>query len=293
MGVGIHRSKIALYIYDKTFEDNDEDKIVDADFIERNMGFYEMLDEWKNLINHDVVSELVETLYDELESFADCTDTTMSVYRVDKVYHTFTKLQVFSIQHSQIRCVQSLIYFLFVPILSGLIGISVYSCGELRKAGSERKIDMKKLVIILAIAIMLFATPKQPTEQSSTVPEGTLPNVAMEQTEKVPETNTEQREKITEATSESIPTESEVATKEDPTEQETPSKECTEETKGAEPEGTVECIDKGDQALAEYKPQSGNQTNPFENAPPKEIVDHPVEDLIGEGEDRPGEGKHF
>lgn len=51
MGVGIHRSKIALYIYDKTFEDNDEDKIVDADFIERNMGFYEILDEWKNLIN--------------------------------------------------------------------------------------------------------------------------------------------------------------------------------------------------------------------------------------------------
>ena len=86
MGVGIHRSKIALYIYDKTFEDNDEDKIVDADFIERNMGFYEILDEWKNLINHAVVSELVEPLYDELESFADCIDTTMSVYRVDKVY---------------------------------------------------------------------------------------------------------------------------------------------------------------------------------------------------------------
>ena len=86
LGVGIHRSKIALYIYDKTFEDNDEDKIVDTDFIERNMGFYEILDEWKNLINHDVVSELVEPLYDELESFADCTDTTMSVYRVDKVY---------------------------------------------------------------------------------------------------------------------------------------------------------------------------------------------------------------
>ena len=86
LGVGIHRSKIALYLYDKTFKDNDEDKIVDTDFIERNMGFYEILDEWKNLINHDVVSELVEPLYDELESFADCTDTTMSVYRVDKVY---------------------------------------------------------------------------------------------------------------------------------------------------------------------------------------------------------------
>lgn len=80
MGVGIHRSKIALYIYDKTFEDNDEDKIVDADFIERNMGFYEILDEWKTLINHDVVSELVEPLYDELESFAVCTDTTIMIF---------------------------------------------------------------------------------------------------------------------------------------------------------------------------------------------------------------------
>ena len=187
---------------------------------------------------------------------------------------------------------QSIIYFFFVPILSGLIGISVYSCGELRKAGSERKIDMKKLVIILAIAIMLFATPKQPTEQSSTVPEGTLPNVAMEQTEKVPETNTEQREKITEATSEPVPTE---ATEEE-TAVQSPMKEYAEETetqKATEPGETVQCVYQGDQSLAEYKPQPSGQPNPFENAPPTEIVDQPVEDLIGEGEDRPGEGKHF
>ena len=186
--------------------------------------------------------------------------------------------------------------FHFVPILSGLIEISVYSCGELRKAGSERKIDMKKLVIILAIAIMLFATPKQPTEQSSTVPEGTLPNVAMEQTEKVPETNTEQREKITEATREPIPTENEAATKAEPAVQKTPVKECTEEAGDsniAESEETVQCVDKGDQSLAEYKSLPSGQTNPFENAKPAEIVDHPVEYLVGEGEDRPGEGKHF
>ena len=188
------------------------------------------------------------------------------------------------------------IYFLFMPILSGLIGISVYSCGELRKAGSERKINMKKLVIILTIAFMLFATQEQPSEQSSTAPEGTLPNVAMEQAEKVPEANTEQREQITEATSEPIPTESEVATKEDPAVQETPLRECTDETKRskvAELEETVECVDEGDQTLAEYKPQPSGEPNPFENAPPTEIVDHSVEDLIGEGEDRPGEGRHF
>jgi len=191
---------------------------------------------------------------------------------------------------------QSIINFFFVPILSGLIGISVYSCVELRKAGSERKIDMKKLVIILTISIMLFATLKQHTEQSSTATEGTPLNAAMEQTEEVPETNTEQMEKTTEANCELIPTESEVAPKAEPAVQKTPVKESTEEAEDsnvAESQETVQCVDKGDQSLAEYKSQPSGQPNPFENAKPAEIVDHPVEDLIGEGEDRPGEGKHF
>ncbi len=155
---------------------------------------------------------------------------------------------------------------------------------------------MKKLVIILAIAIMLFAPLKQHTEQSSTATEGTPLNAAMEQAEELPETHTEQVEQITEATSEPIPTESEVATKQDPAGQETPMKECTEKIekpKTAESEETVACVDRGNQTFAEYKSQSGGQPNPFENAPPAEIVDHPVEDLIGEGEDCPGEGKHF
>ena len=59
------------------------------------------------------------------------------------------------------------------------------------------------------------------------------------------------------------------------------------------PEDTVECIDEGDQSLAEYKLQIGGQPNPFENDIPTEIDDRPVEDYVGEGEDRPGEGKHF
>ena len=73
-------------------------------------------------------------------------------------------------------------------------------------------------------------------------------------------------------------------------------KECAEELevqKAAEQEETVECVSRGDQTLAEYKPQPSGQVNPFENAPPAEIVDHPVDELISEGEDRPGEGKHF
>ena len=56
---------------------------------------------------------------------------------------------------------------------------------------------------------------------------------------------------------------------------------------------TVECIDEGDQSLAAYKPQIGGQPNPFENDTPTEIDDRPVEDYIGEGEGRPGEGTHF
>ena len=69
--------------------------------------------------------------------------------------------------------------------------------------------------------------------------------------------------------------------------------EITEEVIITEPEETVECIDEGDQSLADYKPQISSQPNPFENDTPTEIDDRPVEDYVGEGEDRPGEGKHF
>ena len=46
-------------------------------------------------------------------------------------------------------------------------------------------------------------------------------------------------------------------------------------------------------AGTETKPQISGQPNPFENDTPTEIDDRPVEDYIGEGEDRPGEGIHF
>ena len=56
---------------------------------------------------------------------------------------------------------------------------------------------------------------------------------------------------------------------------------------------TAECIDEGNQDLVEYKPQIGGQPNPFDNDIPTEIDDRPVEEYIGDGEDRPGEGKPF
>ena len=78
--------------------------------------------------------------------------------------------------------------------------------------------------------------------------------------------------------------------------QEKVTEECTEVTEVTitkPEEDNVECIDEGDKSLAEYKPQIGGLPNPFENDIPTEIDDRPVEDYIGEGEDRPGEGKHF
>ena len=154
---------------------------------------------------------------------------------------------------------------------------------------------MKKLAIILAIVIMLFALKEQQAEQPETVVAGESQSTALEQTEKVPEMNTEQAEKTIESICEPVLIENEVASKEE-TAVQTPMKECAVETewkKDSEPEETVECVSRGDQTLAEYKPQPSGQVNPFENAPPAEIVDHPVEALIGQGEDRPGEGKHF
>ena len=56
---------------------------------------------------------------------------------------------------------------------------------------------------------------------------------------------------------------------------------------------TAACIDEGNQNLVEYKPKTGGQPNPFENDTPTEIDDRPVEDYVGEDENRPGEGIHF
>ena len=104
-------------------------------------------------------------------------------------------------------------------------------------------------------------------------------------------------EEVTIPESEAVIKETEVFTEEKiPSVQETVTEDCTEITEEViitEPEETVECIDEGDQSLAEYKQQISSQPNPFENDTPTEIDDRPVEDYVGEGEDRPGEGKHF
>ena len=156
---------------------------------------------------------------------------------------------------------------------------------------------MKRLItIILAIIMTLFTAPNQGTEQPHATDPETPQTAIITQVEQVPEVS----EKPAEAAFVSEVAEAETTTesskKEVPAVLETVTEErteVTEETITEPEEDTVECIDEGDQSLAEYKPQIGGQPNPFENDTPTEIDDRPVEDYVGEGEDRPGEGKHF
>ena len=174
---------------------------------------------------------------------------------------------------------------------------------------------MKRLItIILALIMGLFTAPNRSAEQPPVTAVKTPQTAIVTQVEQVSEESettaetafvsevcdTEtpaETEETTATESETEPIETEAFTEEKtPANQETVTEECSEVTEGSvtEPEEeTVECIDEGNQSLAEYKPQIGGQPNPFENDTPNEIDDRPVEDYIGEGEDRPGEGIHF
>ncbi|MBR2848587.1 MAG: hypothetical protein IKB87_03925 [Clostridia bacterium] len=175
---------------------------------------------------------------------------------------------------------------------------------------------MKKLITIILVLIMTLLTAPQKGADQPHVTAEKPPQTAITTTvEQVPEGSEKpaetafvcevseletivQTKESTVTESKVVPKETEIFTEEKiPLEQETVTKECTEITEEVisteTKEETVECIDEGDQSLAEYKPQIGGQPNPFENDTPTEIDDRPVEDYIGEGEDRPGEGKHF
>ena len=175
---------------------------------------------------------------------------------------------------------------------------------------------MKKLItIILALIMTLFSAPNQGADQPHVTAEKPPQTAVKVMVEQVPEESEKpaetafvsevseletivQTKESTVTESKVVPKQTEIFTEEKtPPEQETVTKECTEITEEVisteTEEETVECIDEGDQSLAEYKPQIGGQANPFENDTPTEIDDRPVEDYIGEGEDRPGEGIHF
>ncbi len=156
---------------------------------------------------------------------------------------------------------------------------------------------MKKLItIILAMIMTLFSTPQKGADQPHVTAEKPPQSAITVQVEQVPEESEKPAETAFVSEVAEAKTTTEAPKKEAPVVQETVTEECTEvaeESVTKLEEDTVECIDEGDQSLAEYKPQIGSQPNPFENDTPTEIDDHPVEDYVGEGEDRPGEGKRF
>jgi len=157
---------------------------------------------------------------------------------------------------------------------------------------------MKKLItIILALIMTLFSTPQKGADQTPVTAVNPPQTAVTVMAEQVPEESEKPVETafVCEVTEDETTTEA--PKKEAPVVQEKVTEECTEITEEVisteTEEETVECIDEGDQSLAEYKPQIGGQPNPFENDTPTEIDDRPVDDYIGEGKDRPGEGKHF
>ena len=157
---------------------------------------------------------------------------------------------------------------------------------------------MKRIItIILALNMALFTVPNRSAERPPVTAVKTPQTAIITQVERVPEESEKTTETAFVSEVKGTETVTEAAPEEEPTVQETiteESIEIIEETVITEPEEeTVECIDEGDQSLAEYKPQIGGQPNPFENDTPTEIDDRPVEDYVGEGEDRPGEGIHF
>lgn len=151
--------------------------------------------------------------------------------------------------------------------------------------------------IILTLVVSLLAasntatetppvTAENPPQTATTVHVEYMPEVQMTSTEKAIVCETE----TTATTTKSITTTSitKVIQTERATEKYT---ELTERPTIAE--DADECIDKGNQGIAEYKPQIGGQPNPFENDVQTEIKEHPVEEYITEGGYRPGEGIHF
>ena len=156
---------------------------------------------------------------------------------------------------------------------------------------------MKKFItIILAIIMTFFSAPNQGVDEPPVTAEKppqtaitTTVEQAPEESEKPAETasvgEVTEAETTTESSKKEVPAVMETVTQE--------FSEVVEEIIAEVEEEIVECIDEGDQKLVEYKLQIGGQPNPFENDIPTEIDDRPVEDYIGEGEDRPGEGIHF
>lgn len=147
---------------------------------------------------------------------------------------------------------------------------------------------MKKFIIVLALVVALFSVLNQLPTDAPQSPQTAI----VKQAEQV---ETSSKTEIFSEISAVASTVMELI-EETPVIPKTQSPEfarTVEEPSIVDTEETVKCIYEGNCDLAEYKPQIGGQPNPFENGIPTEIDDRPVEDYVGKGEDRPGEGIRF
>ena len=156
---------------------------------------------------------------------------------------------------------------------------------------------MKKLItIILTLIMTLYSAISQGEDELHMTAEKTPQEAITTTVKQVSEENEKTAETAFEGDVTKVETNGETPKEEASLVEETVIEECielTEESNTEIEDDTVQCIDEGDQSLVEYKPQTGDQPNPFENDTPTEFDDRPVEDYIGKGENRPGEGIHF
>ena len=81
-----YKRKLEAKLYDKELLENDDeldDVLVDSD--STGISFYEILDDWMEEIQPDMVAERLRPLYDTLNEYADSIDTSMTRYREDGV----------------------------------------------------------------------------------------------------------------------------------------------------------------------------------------------------------------
>lgn len=151
---------------------------------------------------------------------------------------------------------------------------------------------MKKFIVVLALVMMFFALPNHPPAEAQKPPQTAIVKHAEQVPDEI-ETSTEtaiySEVSAVESTAEELTEEALVIPETHPSE----CMEITEEPTDTETKKTMKYISEVGQSLAEYKPQIVGQPNPFENDTPTVIDDRPVEDYVGKGEDRPGEGIHF
>jgi len=188
----------------------------------------------------------------------------------------------------------------FTPlILGGIIGITTLACFLLSK--NEQSSPMIPTTNPTGdIHIQIPTDASQPTEDVPTVTVPNIEDVELPTKPSLPALEDREDEQIKDSPEEVVNPDGEGIDTEkgkDEKQEVTVEKETVTvvEGKGDVHENKDKPNPNGDESnknAPEYQSPAGGD-NPFDNDIETEIEDTPVEDLIGDGDDRPGEGVHF